>query len=331
MTLFKDTADIRTIYPDLESDAIFTSITPYLEEAAELYLYSYISQAFYDELVTALTAANYVLTSLTAAQQAVVQHLRRAQWYFGYYLGIQNSITTFGGSGAREISEDGSSQPRQWVFNSSKGDAINKADLFLDRALQVLESAPASYTTWRDSTAFTLHHKYLITTVDEIQELGGSRRTFKSLMQFIKKAEDRYLEPSIGPDLLTTLKTKQQTAGTFTAYETKVLEYLKDALRYYALYLSGSTLRLKLTDQGLMVASTDDGIGKYELSAREDYGDWKAGKLQDGEYYLNRAKNYLELNADQFSDYNGSTYHKNKQPTTDISYEIATDASSVMT
>ncbi len=331
-TLIKDIDDIRTIFPDLDADTSMASVEPYLEEGAELYMFQFISEAFYNELVTALgaTSPEYTIPDLSASQQEVIYHLRRAQWYFGLYLALDSSITTFGSRGAREISEEGSSQPRQWVFNTSRESAINKADLFLDKALEVLETNPGNYGTWQGSDAFTIHHKYLITTVKDFTELGGSRRTFKRLQPFMKQVEDRYIEPSIGGSFLDELKTKIKAATALNTYEAKLLEFLRDAFRNYTLYLAAHELRMKLTDRGIMVASTDDGIGKYDVSDREDYHDWLAKKLHNGDYYMQRAKNYLEVNSSQFATYAGSDFFENKQPTSDVTEHINPDSNSVM-
>lgn len=329
--LFGSTDQVKEVYADVDADMEIELIAPSLIEGTELYILPYIGRAFYEELANELSTEDYELSSLSNSEQDVLFQLKRAQWYFGYYLAIDSSIITFGSRGPKEIVEEGSAQPRQWVFNTSKEAAITKADLFLDKALAVLESAPDDYPTWKNSEAFTLHHQHLLTIVQDFPELGGSRRTFSKLHPYIDIAEERYLASVTGPALLEDLKQKQRNRTSLSTEEVSLMKFLKTALRNYALHLGAHDLRLMLNDKGIMIASTDDGIGKKAIADRKDYHDWLGKKLEFGEQYINQAKDYLDQHASAFAAYYQSPNHNNTTVATGIEDIIRPDQKSVMT
>ncbi len=329
--LFENVLDIRRVDPSLESNTTFENIQPYLAQGTEQFIYPYISQEFYEELQTSLEGENFDLEQpALAGIKSVLEYLRKAQWYYGLYLSLPGALSSITGRGARELTEQGSTQPRQWVYHATSEQAINQADTYVDLVLSILEKAPGSYPTWQSSSAFTIHHRFLVKSASDFPDIAESRRTYVSLLQYIEQTEDKYIEASVGPDLMATLKGKQQTATVFTTHEARLVELLKKAIANYALYLSANSLRLRATDKGVMVSSTDDGIRSNAMADDTKVSMWMKNKKENADYYLNRAKNYLEINASEFPDYDGSDYQENKQPSTVVSDHIQSSGGNVI-
>lgn len=317
-TLFKDIADFRTVFPQFHSSGSTTDLFPYLEEAAEKFIYDYISEDFYDELDAALQLVDYVLTDLTVEEQAVIKHLRRAEGYYGIYTAAPHMLLDMSSSGMKETNPDHTSQPRQWVHKENKTESIQKADFFLDKALKVMEADPDSYVTWSESNAFSVYHQFLITNADDFTGINGSRRTFVKLKPYIAQAQDRHVESSISRQLIDALITKKKTAAAFSAEETQLKEYLLKAVSYYALFLGAPELRLDISSDGIRLVSTSDGITGLAaptdntIIANTPYGDWLQRTEASAKYYMARAKMYLDDHTAAFADYTDEAQDKDE-------------------
>lgn len=328
-SLFRDMEDLRTVYPQIHSSADTKDFFPYLEEAVEKYIYPYIGEDYYQELKLALENTAYNITALTLSQQAVIKPLRRAEAYYAGYTATPFMLMDTSSSGMKEITTDGTSGPRQWVVKDNQRAAIQNADLFMDKVLAVLEKAPTSYTTWAASEAFTIHHELLISNADQFRGINGSRRTFMKMKGYIKMTEDRYIEPAISRQLIDALLAKKKTATAFSAPEQKLINELYDSISYYALFLGAPELRLDISNEGIRMVSTSDGITGITPADRQTYGDWLKRMEGFGLNYLARAKKYLDDNVADFPDYTVEAQGKD-EPNIYANNAVSGTGSSVM-
>ncbi len=314
---FKDIEDLQTIFPQISGS--FDEMMTYVSTAEEVYMVDHLSQAFYDEMITALEAVNYVLTDLTTAQQAVVKHLRKASAYYGTYKAAPYINMHMGNGGAMEHSSGETSGIRMWVFNAAQGSSIKDADLFMDKALAVMEATPDSYTTWKTSSAFTKFKKYFITNADDFREKGlvdisGSRRTYLRLVPFMAKCELQYVIPCIGETLFATIKAKLLAGTALDAYETALMDnYIYPALAHYTIYTGAPNLNLDISANGIRIVSTEDGIKGMKRDEKA-YAEWRMQMLGDAKNYLSRAKKYLDDNEDNIADYANDDAAENNTP-----------------
>jgi hypothetical protein len=302
-TLFKDIEDLRTVLPQIQSSSDESDILPFVEQAAVEFIQPFLSAAYYTELKDALIAANYVLTDLTAAQQAVISHLRRSEANYGFYRALPAMLAVIGGGSFKESTNQNTQGARQWVHRENKANYIATADLFMDLALEVLEKTPASYTTWSGSEAFTVHQSLLLSSVADFVGIGKSRRTFLKLKNYIKMAEDRHIVPAISRQLLAALIVKKQAGTAFTSHETIVVDYLFQAISNFALFMGAPELMLDISADGIRVVSTADGIVSKTTTDRMLYNDWLKRIDGNGRHYLALVKKYLDENVAEFADY----------------------------
>jgi hypothetical protein len=294
----------------------------------------YLSQEYYDELVAAMVAADHVLTDLTAAQQEIVSHLRTAAAYYGFYEALPYLNIHVSNTGAMSHSGEGSAGVRQWESRDARRSALHKADQKLDKALSIMEATPANYTTWRDSDAYTVQKKYLITNADDFKakghlDINKSRRTYLRLVPFIAKAESHELTDCMGSTLLTSLKTKIK-AGTALEAKEQILmdEYVYPALAHYAMYQAAGTLRLDISSSGITLITTADGsMTKQEKESA--FVQWRHEVYGDAQRYLSQAKKYLDDNSADFADYTSDDASENETPQYQIP-DNSTSSSSVI-
>lgn len=319
--LFKDTADLRTLIPQISASA--TDMMTYTSTAEEVYMVDYLGQAFYDELVAALVADAYVLTDLTAAKQAVLKHLRQASAYYGVYKATPYLNMQISNTGGMEHSSGETQGIRQWLYNMAQGSSIKDADIFMDKALAVMEASPSDYPTWSASDAFTQFKKYFITNADDFAKKGlvdiaGSRRTFLRLVPYLAKAELQYITPCIGETLLDSLKAKILAGTAFDSYEQTLMDdFIYPALAHYTIYLGAPNLNLDISANGIRLISTADGITGKKRDEKA-YGEWRHQMLGDAKNYLSRAKKYLDDNEENIDDYANDDAADNDTPSYSI-------------
>jgi hypothetical protein len=301
--LFENIADLRKVLPQVHASASEADIFPYLEQAAIEYMHPFISEDLYDDLQTALEAANWLITALTVEEQAIITHLRRCEAHYGFYRALPTMLATVGSGGFQEPNSQNAQGARQWVHRENKANYIATADLFLDKVLQILEADQASYTVWTDSPQFSINSAHLLASVGDFVGIGNSRRTFLKLRNYIKMAEDRYVVPAISRQLLAALITKKQAATAYTAEETILVDYLYQAISAYALFMGAPELMLDISAEGIRVVSTSDGITSKTTTDRQLYNDWMKRTEGNARHYLAMAKMYLDDNVAAFADY----------------------------
>ncbi len=312
-TLFNDIPDFRKAYPNYQNAGKADDLFPYLEMAARDYLHPYIGESYYNDLRDALETATYDLTTLTAPRQAIATILRRAEAFFGLHTALPFLGPQTGSMGSKLHQLESTMEPKMWQTRDLQAMAMRQADLALDQVLKVMEATPDDYTIWRDSTAFTVHHQYLITRADEFTFIQGSRRTYMALLPALAIIEERHIIPSIGTDLLAAFKTKQKTAATFTTHEQTVVDFLKKAISYLTLSHGAPDLKMDISSQGVRVVSHDDGITGIKGDSKEFLA-WINQKQSDGLFWLGKAKAYLDANESQFTDYEDSKASDREHP-----------------
>lgn len=315
-TLFKDITDFRSVFPQFHSSGDSGELFPFLEEGHIKYIFDFISEDYYEELRLALVAVDYDVDSLTAEEQAVINHLRRAEAYYGVYEAYPFMLMETSSSGARENSFENTAAPRQWVVNMNRKSAIEKGDFYLDQMLKVMEADPDTYSTWSESDKFTVYHELLLSHTAEFHGINGSRRTFLKLKPYIKLAEDKYVEPAISRQLINALITKKKAGTAFSAYESQLVTYLYDAISYYAIYLGSPELKLDVSAEGIRLVSSNDGITSKGPVNEVIYGstnnEYIVRMESNAKYYMARAKMYLDDNLTEFDDYTSEAQAKDE-------------------
>lgn len=331
--LFQNIADLKSVFPQVHRSQ--DDLMTYVDDAIDLYMVEYLSQEFYDELVQALTTASYDLNALTAAQKAIINHLRTAAAYYGFYEALPYINIHVSNTGAMSHSGEGAAGVRQWESRDARRAAIHKADQKLDKALSIMEATPASYTTWSGSDAFTVQKKHLITNADDFKtkgllDINKSRRTYLRLVPFIAKAESHELTDCMGSTLLTSIKSKIKAGTALEAKETILMdEHIYPALAHYAMYHAAGTIRLDISSSGITLITTADGsMTKQEKESA--FVQWRREVYGDAQRYLSNAKKYLDDNSADFADYTSDDASENDTPQYQIPDNSGSSSSVIM-
>ncbi|TDB67128.1 DUF6712 family protein, partial [Arundinibacter roseus] len=177
---------------------------PFVQQAEMLYILPAIGQELYDELSEAQT--------LSDKQSTLLDWLRMAIAEYADLLGGMRLVLHTSDAGKQAPSGANMQSPGKWMIVAARKEAINKADLALEQALQYLESNKASFTTWKNSLSYTLSKELFIGSATEMTAYfpaaRHSRRIYLALRDYLRKAEKFYIKPLLGDALYTSWKNR---------------------------------------------------------------------------------------------------------------------------
>ena len=314
--LFKDQAQVKAAIPSISAQMNFQNISGYIDEAAALYVIDYISQEYYDELVTQNEG-----DSLTADNAIVFPDIQKALGYYAVYESFPFLNAKISDAGLSSNQSDHSFPLPQWKYKEARKESIRKADLLLDKALKIMEENPDDYETWQGSAAYTSLKNLLITNSRSFSEqfdINSSRRTYYRLRQYIELVEQRYIISTIGKTLFDGLKSRL-LQGTNTELDDNLLDKdkgkLLKAIAWYSIYHGSQALRLDISSEGVRLVSTDDGITGLDPNS-EAYYEWRNEVKATSEGYLADVKNYLNENKADYEEYTSDDAEENDTPKT---------------
>ncbi|GAB3937005.1 DUF6712 family protein [Larkinella terrae] len=289
--LIKDTAQLKAVLGGIQKTMQWPTWQPFVEQA-EL---KYIIPAIGDELYEELSA----LSSPTGRFVRLLKHLQIATAYYAYFIGLPQMVSTMGDGGV-SVSNPAQAQPMgKWLYVSMKKDIIANANRALEDALFYLESYEADFTIWKQSAAYSMTHGSFLHSATELTRYfphaQKSRRLYLAQRDYIRKAEDFFLQPLLGKPFAEDLKAKLVDATySFTEEETHALQLIRFALANES--FRESIPFLNITEDWRLLAETDGITNEdYLPSGRREELALQAGK--EAEKFAGLLKNYLDQTA----------------------------------
>lgn len=280
------------------------TILPFTEQAELQYILPAIGPELYNSLLPA--------SGLNAKQIALKNHLKRAISYYALLESLPFLTVAVGDGGTSETSDQKTSPVRQWTYQKIEDAAAQKADTFLDLALQFLEMNAADFAVWKNSSSFLLSRELFISSTEQLSKIipiAGSRRAFLLLRNYIERAELLYIRAWTGPELFDELKTKH-LADSLSAHEKNLIKMINRALGNYALFEALPEMAVSITGQGIRILSDNDGIRQRMAAKAADITVLRSSVEGAAKKFSTDFKQYLDENAQQkFPTYfNSKTY-----------------------
>lgn len=326
--LFKTVDEIRKFCSAPNRNMSFDTWKPHIEFAQDQYLVPIISQAQLDELdeqYNSPTAAD-----LTEDNARLLVYVQRSLAYYSLYEMEKELIRTVGDMGVQENqSKEGTSNPaRQWVFNSTLQNDLQKADLLADRCLDFMEKNQDDYPLWQESDQYTLTKELFINKTAQFNfyvNIANSKRTFLAIKPYIEQCELEYIKPALGEEYFDDLKAKlllpADDDGYFTAADLKILPMLRRALCNYALVKALPFMAVEIAGNGLTVVSSNDGItnknSAYNTS-RSAVENLVMQAQETASSFIQQMKIYLDDHIEDYPLYEDSDAYINPQPDTQL-------------
>lgn len=279
---------------------------PFVQQAEMLYIVPAIGQELYDELNQNADPDEVTGTLLTWLRMAIAE--------YADLLGGMRLVLHTSDAGKQAPSGANMQSPGKWMIVAARKEAINKADMALENALRYLETNKSEFSTWRDSSSYTLSKGSFINSATELTAFfpaaHHSRRIYLALRDYLAKAEKFYVKPLIGDATFSDWKARLVSNNPdWTAQETEALELLRFALVHRA--FSESITFLNINEDWRLLSETDGITNEDVLSVARRAEMRNDCEFQRQEFHT-RLVNYLtdQASATVFPDYFGSTLYK---------------------
>ena len=127
----------------------------------------------------------------------------------------------------------------------------------------------------------------------------SSALSFDKVAGSLQAADDLFLTPLLGDDLMERMETVYGSQSTATELEKKLLKMLKKAEANIAFWYDFQELNLRITDQGFQRQQTENFTGAYKYQEDE----LKRSFRNKGFNALDNILAFLELYSSEFEEY----------------------------
>lgn len=298
MPLITTISELKT-YLAIDKNTRIETMQPFINEAETLYITPLLGQAFYDAVVAAPTDTDNAL---------VLPYIQRALSYYTAYLSVEQMGVNFGDMGIQQQFSENSQPAFRWKVEQLQLSFIQKADLHAEKLLEYLEAnaSGTKYADWfNDLTVNTRLEGWMVNNTriaSQYIDINESRRIFLRLKKRIKDIESTYVKRLICADQYDELVTQIQ-ADSITAENQLLIDRIRPIVAKKALYLTMPSLRISISDQGITIYSSNDGVVNKEAADRDQIK-YLLESLKGGEFGYEHDQRELE----EFIEANISDY-----------------------
>lgn len=302
--------DFQQHYTGVNRSMAWDELTPGIRQATEKFVLDFIGDELYDDL-----AAKYIAgATLDDEQKKTLQLLQDCIAYYSIFHVLPEKRSVLASLGVVENNPDQGSSPAAYpIYKEKLRGALENGDLFLDRLLNYLESqviAGNSYfDLWKDSAAYkvkTCDFFRHTSDLDEYLNIQKSRRSFISLVRFMKHVEEDIIKPILCDDLYAAVLIASPTAANL-----KLIPFIKRAVAYLGAAEAIPHHRVVIDGDGFRVVSYSDGIeDRRSLQNNVHEGAVQALKMrceEQGRKAVAKLVQFLEDNLTDYPDYSDST------------------------
>lgn len=291
-------------YTGANRSMAWAEVAPGVRQATEKFVLPYIGTAFYDDLVGKFHA-NDILTAEQAKALELMQDC--IAYYTAYHiLPERNAFISTVGVTQNTPTESSASPTSQWAWKAKRWNALENADTFLDKLLAYLEQQVAAevayFDLWKDSAAYNVRKSDFFRSTAELDEflnIQGSRRSYVSLVKYMREVEEDVILPLLCTEQYNALLESDLDADAL-ALKAKVSK----AVAYLGLNAAIPHHRIVIDGDGFRVVSQTD---QYDDRRNQASNIHEAAIIalattaeQRGRRYLFDLENFLRQNADTY-------------------------------
>lgn len=304
-------------YSGVNSGMAWAELTPAIRQATEKFVLDYVGTAFYDYLAGEFNDGSALSDELEKA----LQLLQDTVAFYTIYHVLPEKQTVLASMGTVQNNpESGAIPSSQWGWKAKRLSALDNGDAMLDRLLAYMEEQVAAlndeFDLWKDSPAYTLrtsdffrHTKDL----DEFLNIQKSRRSFISLVRFLKQVEEDEIKPILCDDLYSAVLTNLATDENLL-----LVPYIRRAVAYLGAAAAIPHHRIVIDGDGFRIVSQTDGFDdRRNLTNNTHESAIQALLLrceEQGRRALSRLVKFLEDNISDYPDYEGSACREKPAP-----------------
>lgn len=284
-----------------------------IRKAVQHNLLPYLGRAWYDAVM-----AKYHNTpgDLSPDEAQALEYLRDAAANYAVAIILPANTAMLSTLGTVQQSpEGGAVQSPQWAWTAKLNDAVAMADAALDLLLAHMEkrvqAEDADFDLWKQAPEYnykTADFIRLASELDEYLNIKSSRRTFISIVPFIRQVERHVIKPLLCADLYTALL---DIDNELSAVNKKLLPLIQEAAVYLGAYTAIPHHRINVEADGFRVVSfTDQYTDRRNLTNNVHEAAVQAlmQRCQEqGDAAIRELKNFLEENLNDYPLYRDSS------------------------
>ncbi len=302
--------NLQEHYSGVNTSMAWADILPAIRQATEKFVLPFLGTELYDDLSAKFIAG----TVLTAQQAKTLELLQDAVAYYAIYHVLPEKNAVVASMGIVQNTPEGGSQPvNQWGWKAKRWSALENGDTFLDKLLAYMEQQVAAsvayFDLWKGSSAYKIKTSDFFRHTEDLDDylnIQGSRRSFISLVRFMKQVEAETIAPILCTDLYDALLVSPVSAENL-----RLLPYIKRAVAYLGAVEAIPHHRIVIDGDGFRVVSQSDGFDdRRNMTNNVHEGAIQALMLrcdQQGRRAIAQLKKVLEDNIDDYPDYATST------------------------
>jgi len=296
-------------YSGVNTSMAWAELEPAVRQATEKFVLDYIGSELYDDLADKFQDDD----TLSDEQAKALQLLQDAVAFYSIYHILPEKNSVVASMGVMQNTPDGGSQPvNQWGWKAKRWSALENADTFLDRLLVYLEKMVTDevdyFDLWKDSAAYNVKTSDFFrhaAELDEYLNIQRSRRSFISLVRFLKQVETDVIKPLLCDDLYAAMLT-----APLSDENALLLPYIRRAVAYLGAAEAIPHHRIVIDGDGFRVVSqTDQFDDRRNLTNNTHESAIQALLLrceEQGRKAVARLAKFLEDNIADYPDYENS-------------------------
>lgn len=258
MPLVGDT-NFKDHYSGVNISMAWEEMTPAIRQATEKFVLDYIGSELYADLAEKYNNG----TALTDEQAQTLSYLQDCIAFYTIYHILPEKNSVVASMGVVQNTPEGGSQPvNQWGWKAKRWSALENGDTFLDKLLIWLEKQVAAsisyFDLWKNSSVYNVKKSTFFRNTSELDEylnIQQSRRSFISLVRFLKQIEDDIIQPILCDDLYAAMQE-----SPLSAENAKLLPYIRRAVAYLGAAEAIPHHRIAIDGDGFRVVSQVDGF-----------------------------------------------------------------------
>jgi len=299
-------------YSGVNKSMAWDELEPSIRQCTEKFVIPFIGEELYDDL-----SEKFQDNALaTSAQRKAVQHLQDCIAFYAIYHILPEKTGVLASMGVVQNNPTDATPISQWSWKSKRADALTNGDFFLEKALafletQVIDEVPY-FDLYKNSTAYknkTSAFFRRTADLDDYLNIQNSRRTFVSLIRYVREVEDQFIRPLLCDALFQTM-ADPDTANSPTAAVKDLLKSLKKAAAFLGLFEAIPHHRVLIESDGFRFVSESDGYDRKEAQRTEEQSyvitDLRQKAEEKGRKALAEALNILRNNESTFPTWTSS-------------------------
>lgn len=302
--------NFKSHYSGVNTSMAWAELEPAVRQATEKFVLDFVGSEIYDDLADKFLNDD----TLTDEQAKALQLLQDCIAFYTIYHILPEKNSVVASMGVVQNAPEGGSQPvNQWGWKAKRWSALENGDTFLDRLLSYLEKQVADevnyFDLWKDSTAYTVKTSDFFRHADELDDylnIQRSRRSFISLVRFMRQVEEDVILPLLCDDLYAAV-----LEATPSAENALLIPFIRRAVACLGAAEAIPHHRVVIDGDGFRVVSqTDQFDDRRNLTNNTHEGAIQALMLrceERGRTAVARLAKFLEDNVDDYPDYRDSS------------------------